>query len=287
MSPKVSIIIPTRDRLDLIRVALNGLIHRTRYSNVEIIVVDNGSEERETLDHLQALERRGDIAVLRDGGPFNFSRLSNRGAASASGEILLFLNNDVDVIHEDWLDEIVSHVLRPEIGAVGVMLYYENNTIQHAGVILGVGSVAGHAFRGHPRAMPTAFHRSGLTRNLSAVTGACLAVRRGIFEEVGGFDEVNLPVAYNDVDLCLRIRAMGYRILWTPFAELYHRESASRGIDVSDADVQRSMGETRYMLGQWGAELASDPFFNPNLALTEDFEVAEVSRVARPWAREL
>ena len=198
--------------------------------------------------------------------------------------MLALLNNDVEVISPDWLEEMVSHATRPEIGAVGAMLYYPNDTIQHAGVILGLGGVAGHAYQRRPRGHAGQMNRAALTQNVSAVTAACLVVRRALFEEVGGLEETHVAVAFNDVDLCLRLGEKGLRNVWTPWAELYHHESASRGTDKGPVKGTRFSREMAYMGRTWRAALEHDPAYNPNLALDrEDFSLAFPPRAVKPW----
>lgn len=287
--PLVSIIIPTRDRAELLRACVEGLVQRTAYPAVEIIVADNGSVEAATLALFETLRVEHGVRVLPLPGPFNYSRLNNQAVAQARGEIILFLNNDTEVIAGDWLREMVSLAVRPEIGAVGARLLFADGRIQHCGDVLGFGwpmGVAGHNGLLAARDDPGPNGSYVLTRSYSAVTAACLAVRRTIFDEVGGFDEVNLAVAFNDVDLCLRIREAGYRNLLAASAELYHLESASRGEDLRPEQLQRSMAEIRHMRERWGPELDNDPYWNPNLSLIKlNGQLAYPSRREKPWLR--
>ena len=194
------------------------------------------------------------------------------------------VNNDVKVIAPDWLEEMVSQTMRSEIGAVGAKLYYEDNTIQHAGVVLGIHGVAGHIHKDIPKDNLGYFARAALTQNLSAVTAACLLVRREVFEKVGGLDDQNLEVAFNDIDLCLRIREMGYSILFTPFAELYHYESKSRGSDMAPDKIERFKKEIAYMKDKWSEKLEHDPYYNLNLSLdSHDFSLSFPPRVVKPY----
>ncbi len=264
--PRVSLLIPTRDRVDLLRQCVDSIVQRTTYSNYEVVVLDNGSVEPETLAYFEELAQLPNARVLRYDAPFNYSKVNNFGASHTSSEIIGLLNNDVEVISPHWLTEMVSHAIRKEIGVVGAMLYYPNNTIQHAGVILGIGGVAGHCYVGMPKGYPGDKHRAGLVQNLSAVTAACAILRREVFEEVGGLDD-SLVVAFNDVDFCIRVREAGYRNLWTPFAELYHHESASRGYENTPEKIARFKREESFMKERWGALLERDPFYNPNLSL--------------------
>jgi GT2 family glycosyltransferase len=260
-APFVSIIIPTRDRLSLLRRCLQSIETRTTYRHYEILVIDNGSREPQTLAYLASLPYQ----VIRDGEPFNFARLNNRAAALAHGEHLLFLNNDVEVITPEWLEALLEHSQRQEVGAVGAQLLYADGTIQHAGIVLGVRSVAGHAHKYLPAKSEGYFAFPHLIRNYSAVTAACLMLRKALYEEAGGFDE-RLAVTFNDVDLCLRLRARGYLIVYTPYARLYHHESRSRWYQPPRAE------EVQLMLDRWGTLLPCDPYYNPHLTLErEDF----------------
>ncbi len=285
--PLVSIIIGTRDQVRLLRQAVEGILRETDYPDVEIIIVNNQSREPETYAYFAALKKEPKVRVLDYDAPFNFSAINNMAAAAASGEVLLLLNNDIKIIHPEWLTEMVSHVVRPDIGAVGAKLYYENETLQHAGVILGIGGVAGHAFRFWDKQRLGYFSRTHVVQNLAAVTGACLAVRREVFEEVGGLSAKDLPIAFNDVDFCLKIFERGYRLVWTPFAELYHLESVSRGSDETPERRPAFIREQEYMKSRWGHILYRDPYYNPNLSLiTEDFTFADPPRVGKPWESE-
>jgi GT2 family glycosyltransferase len=221
------------------------------------------------LDREPRALRRVILLVGADGGA---------AAKQASGDVLVFLNNDIEVITPDWLTELVSHAQRPEIGAVGAKLWYPDNTIQHAGLVL-VAGLAGHAHHGRRRGDHGYFSRASLIQSLSAVTAACLCVRREVFEEIGGFDE-KLAVAFNDVDLCLRIQAAGYRNLYTPYAELYHHESASRGYEDTPEKMRRFQTEANALRARWMPVLMNDPYYNPNLSLTGDpFTLAWPPRV--------
>lgn len=284
-APRVSIIVPTRDRADLLRACVDSVTRLTRYPDFELVVVDNRSSEPDALAYLASLRAEGRARILSYDAPFNYSALNNWAVAQCDGAVLCLLNNDVEAIEAGWLEEMVVHALRPGVGAVGAMLFYPDDTIQHAGVILGLGGIANHAFVGRAAGDPGYCARAWATQNLSAVTGACLVVRRDAFAQVGGLDE-RLQVAFNDIDFCLRLRQAGYRNVWTPFAKLYHHESASRG---SDADAQkraRFLGEVRLMEERWGRILEDDPAYNPNLSLEgAGFEPAFPPRAGRPAGR--
>ncbi|MCK5878108.1 MAG: glycosyltransferase, partial [Candidatus Marithrix sp.] len=214
--PLVSLIIPTRDRVKLLRGTVTGILQQTDYKNIEIIIMDNGSEELETLEYLTQIQQDEKVTVIQHNAPFNYSQLNNIGISYAKGNIIGLINNDLEVINSDWLTEMVSHALRPEIGAVGAKLYYANDTIQHAGVIVGLSGMAGHNFKFLAKEAPGYHWRPFLIQNYSVVTAACLVMRKEIFEAVGGLNEKHLKTAFNDVDLCLKIRERGYRIVWTP-----------------------------------------------------------------------
>jgi len=276
--PLVSIIIPTRNGVRHLRRCLDSLRGKTTYARYEIIVVDNGSDDPATLDYLREFAAGGG-RVLSWPHPFNYSALNNFAAGHAGGEILALLNDDLEVITPGWLEEMAAHALRPEIGCVGGLLYYPDDLIQHAGVVLGVGGVAGHAFKAFPRGTEGVFNRARLVQNYSAVTAACLVVRTATYRQVGGLDEHTLAIAFNDVDFCLKVRAAGYRNLWTPFAEFYHHESATRGAEDTPAKQARFRLEIETMRARWGGLLDADPAYNPNLSLaSEDFALASPPR---------
>ncbi len=266
-APLISIVIPTRDNVALLERCTKSIRERTDYPCVEIVIVDNGSSETKTLEFLRVLEEGKIARVLRDAGQFNFSRLSNHGAAEASGAVLAFMNDDVEAEERGWLTEMVSQIARPEVGAVGARLWYPNGTLQHGGVIVGLGGVAGVAYRGIPRGHPGYFNRAWLQQNYSVVTAACMLVRKRVFEEAGRFDEAHLGISFNDVDLCLELRKRGFEIVWTPYANLIHRESSSRGDPSTPAQQEQFFREATYMQQKWGAELLCDPFYSPNFSL--------------------
>ena len=279
--PTVSIVIPMRDRVSLLEQCIASIRKATDYPSMEFVIVDNGSTEPATLKFLRKIEREIGARVVREDGAFNFSRLINRGAAAATGEVLAFLNNDIEAKETGWLREMVSHVVRAEVGAVGARLWYPNGMLQHGGVILGLGGVAGHAFPRVPRGHPGYFNRAWLQQNCSAVTGACLLVRRKVFEEAGGFDETNLAISFNDVDFCLRLMAGGLLNVWTPYANLIHHESASRGHQPTPDDQARFVLEATFMQRRWGGDLLHDPFYNPNLSLNlPGFDLAVPPRLS-------
>ena len=281
--PLVSLIIPTRNGLDLLRTCVQSVLALTTYPNYEILIVDNGSDDPATLDWLAGVQADQRVRVLRDDRPFNYSALNNGAVLHARGELLGLLNNDLEVITPDWLDEMVSHALQAGTGAVGARLWYPDDTLQHAGVIVGLGGVAGHAHSRMLRHHSGYFGRASLLSAFSAVTAACLVIRKSIYEEVGGLNEVELEVAFNDVDLCLRVREAGYTNLLTPYAELYHYESATRGLDDTAEKSARFGREVQYMMQRWAPLLQHDPAYNPNLSLRHgDFSLAWPPRSAAP-----
>jgi glycosyltransferase involved in cell wall biosynthesis len=279
--PLVTILIPTRDGFELLRQCIDSVYARTRYPNFEVLVIDNGSQDPRVLTYLSELAAAKGLRVVRDERPFNYSQLNNDAVRHARGELLCFMNNDIEVIGGDWLDEMVGHAVRPQVGMVGARLWYPDETLQHAGVILGIGGVAGHAHHRLTRKQEGYFSRAQLVQNYSAVTAACSVVRASVFREVQGFNERDLAVAFNDIDLCLRIGEAGYRNVWTPFAELYHHESATRGLEDSPQKLARFAGEMAYMQQRHGGLLLRDPAYNPNLALErQDFTLAYPPRIA-------
>jgi GT2 family glycosyltransferase len=292
--PRVSLIIPTRDQAELLSRCVSGLLHRTSYPDIEVLIVDNDSREPQTLELFDRLLRDNRVRILRRPGKFNYSALNNSAVPEATGEIIVLLNNDIDIIDAGWLRELVSIAVRPEVGAVGAKLIYADGRIQHAGVVLGVGNhaggpgIAGHFGHFVSKSEIGYFGQFSLAREVSAVTGACLALRKEIYEAAGGLDAKHLPVSYNDVDLCLRIRALGLRVIWTPFAELYHLESASRGQNRTPKQIATAgLKEADYMRQRWGSMLDNDPFYNPNFDRADHyFRLAIPPRREKRWRRQ-
>lgn len=278
--PLVSLIVPTRDKVELLRMCVDGLLGRTDYPPLEILIVDNQSSEPETLAYFDSLKNEPRVRILPYDQPFNFSAINNHAAAQARGDVIGLINNDIEVIEPGWLRELVAYAVRDDVGAVGAKLYYPDDRIQHAGVVVGFGGVAGHSYQHMPRSHLGQMNRANLVQNLSSVTAACVLLRRDVYEKVGGLDE-GLSVAFNDIDFCLRILDLGLRIVWTPYAELYHHESASRGYEDSPEKLARFHREIRFMQERWGERLLVDPAYNPNLSFdTEPFELAWPPRVA-------
>lgn len=264
--PLVSVIIPNRDNSELLERCLASLAAST-YDCYEVVIVENGSRDPRTFACYERAEATGKVRVVRWEGEFNYSGVNNLGASQAQGEVLLFLNNDVEAINADWLERMLEYALRPDVGAVGAKLYYPDDTVQHGGVIVGLGGIAGHPHVHWPRGDYGYFGRLIITQNLSAVTAACLMMRREVFDQIGGLDE-RYAVAFNDVELCVRIRKAGYLVVWTPFAELYHRESVTRGADDTPEKLARFVREVQMFATEWADVLtAGDPYYNPNLTL--------------------
>ena len=283
-APLVSLIVATRDNVELLAQVAEGILDQTDYEPIELIIVDNQSREQETTSYLREIGKRSRVRILRYDAPFNYSAMNNLGVQEASGSIVGLINNDVEVLGSDWLKEMVSHALRPEVGVVGAKLLFGDRTVQHAGVVLGLRGVAAHLHKHFPYAAEGYMARAQVTQNFSAVTAACLLMRRSVFEEVGGLDDRRLQVAYNDVDLCLRVRLAGYRILWTPHAELLHLESTSRAGDARSR--ARYAEEFALMRQRWSSALVDDPFYSPNLSLeVEDARLAFPPRTQRPWVQ--
>lgn len=268
---KVSIIIPFRDQLKVLKKCITSILEKTIYQNFEIVLVNNQSQEKNTLKYLEKISKKNSIKLLNYDKPFNFSAINNYAVSQTDAPYILFLNNDTSVINYGWLGAMIEHIQREEVGAVGAKLLYPNNTIQHAGVVMGLG-IASHPFLGFPKRDNGYFGFLNVTKNYSAVTAACLLTKRQLFNELGGFDEKNLGVAYNDVDYCLRLRERGFLITYTPYAKLYHYESLSRGFDNEDdikkkdpKKYQRIISERKYMLEKWKKVIKNDPYYNPNL----------------------
>lgn len=273
-TPLISIIIPTRDALDITRNCVNSVLEKTQLTDYEIIIVDNQSECSQTLEWFEEIQQTANVRVIRYDAPFNYSAINNFAVRHALGSLLCFLNNDTEVINGEWLQEMAQHAVRPKIGCVGAKLYYPDNTVQHAGVVLGLWGLAGHGHKNFTRHAAGYCRRLASVQNYSAVTAACLMMKKAIFDEVGGFNENELKVAFNDVDLCLKTLSAGYRNLWTPYAELYHYESKTRGKEDSPEKKARERREIDYMQSKWAKLIKHDPAYSPNLTrLQEDFGV--------------
>ena len=280
--PSIELIIPTKDKVEVLSVAVKSILEKTNYQNFKITIVDNQSCEAETFQFFDEYQSRfgNKIKVIKYDKEFNYSAINNFAVDKSDAEIIGLINNDIEVINSDWLREMVSHAYREDVGCVGAKLYFGNDTIQHAGVITGIGGVAGHSHKYYDRNSSGYFDRLQCCQQLSAVTAACLLVKRELFEEVGGLNEANLKVAFNDVDFCLKIDKAGYRNIFTPYAELYHYESISRGRDDDSPEkIERFGNEVKFMIEKWSDEIDSKRvklcrFYNPNLDKNkEDFSI--------------
>jgi len=277
--PLVSLIIPTKNAHALVRQCIESIVEKTTYPNYEILLIDNNSDEVESLEYFSRLTREGIVRLIKYPQEFNYSAINNFAVQQARGEIIGLINNDVEVIAPEWLSEMASLVCQEGIGAVGAKLLYPNGTLQHGGVILGVGGVAGHAMKGIDKKDGGYFSRAQLICSYSAVTAACLVVKKSAYMEVGGLNENELKVAFNDVDFCLRLKEAGYRNVWTPYALLYHNESATRGLEDSPKKLARFSYEAEYMQSKWGKWINDDPAYSHNLTLqSEDFSYASPPR---------
>lgn len=285
-APEVTLIVPTRDGMNTLPRCFSSLTRLTRYPNWRLLVVDNGSKDAAFLRTLTEVARHPRCRVLRDDRPFNYSALNNHAVSTVDSEYVLLLNDDTEIVSADWLDQLLGWAELPGVGAVGARLWYADMTLQHAGVVLGMGTVAGHAHR-HLRQQDPGYNgRAALLQNFSAITAACLLVRREHYLAVNGLDERELGVAYNDVDFCLKLRQRGLRNLYVPMAELMHHESVSRGSDREASRRQRMLREAAVMVERWGSLLARDPAYNPNLSLADEgFGLARTPRVnlRTPW----
>lgn len=268
-SPLVSVVIPNKDHSDMLMRCVNSIKEKTTWKNYEIIIAENNSVQKETFDCYQKLQEDSRIRVITWEREFNYSAINNFAVREARGEYLLFLNNDVEVISEGWMTFMLGNCQREEVGIVGAKLYYPDDTIQHAGTIIGIGGIAGHAFLNMPRSRTGYLHKASIQLNVSAVTAACMMMKRSVFESLQGFEE-RLSVAFNDVDLCLRTVQAGYLVVYLPWAQLYHYESRSRGAEDSEEKIRRFQGEIEFMRSRWiGLLKSGDPYYNKNLTLSK------------------
>jgi GT2 family glycosyltransferase/glycosyltransferase involved in cell wall biosynthesis len=290
--PHVTIIVPTRDRCDVLRPCIEGLLRRTAYPSFDVMIVDNCSREEETIGYLRELGREPRVSIITYQDEFNFARMHNKIVPSVRGDLVALLNNDVEVIGADWLEIMVGHALDPQVGVVGAKLYFPDGKIQHAGVVIGLGGAAGHLFHCRDRVDigPAALLMA--SQDVSAVTAACMVLRRSVFAEVGGFDEA-LAVDFNDIDYCLNVRQRGYRVIWAADAELYHLEGATRGTDHTSPTARNAARHERFLhdkarfMSKWRCVVEADPYYNPNLTLaSSDRSLSVPPRVVRPWRGE-
>ena len=268
--PLVSILIPNKDQKETLMHCIHSVLETSTWKNLEILIIENNSEQEETFACYRELEKDPRIRILTyPGKTFNYSAINNFGVQQAKGEYLLFLNNDIEVITPDWIEQMLGNCQRPEVGIVGAKLYYPDNTIQHAGIIIGIGGIAGHAFLGLARAKSGYLHKASLQMDYSAVTAACMMMKEEAFRKAGGFEE-KLTVAFNDVDLCLRTVEQGWLVVYDPHVEMYHYESKSRGAEDSEEKLRRFQQEIEFMRTRWIRLLKDgDPNYNPNLTLSK------------------
>jgi GT2 family glycosyltransferase len=276
-TPLVSLIIPTKNAKSLVQTCINSILSKTTYTHYEILLIDNNSDDPEALEYFESLQKsQTNIRVLRYPYLFNYSAINNFAVKHAKGEIIGLINNDVEVISPNWLADMVGHAQRVDIGCVGAKLLYPDNRIQHAGVVMGYGGGAGHAHKYFPRDHSGYLHRLVATNNFSAVTAACLLVKKSVYELVNGLNEKDLTVAFNDVDFCLKVLELGFRNIYCAEAELYHYESVSRGFEDTKEKQQRFQSELHYLTTQWSSYIIHDPAYNPNLTLRrENFSIKE------------
>lgn len=271
-NPKISIVIPNKDQVSTLRKCLNSILEKSTYENYEIVIAENNSTEDKTFKYYDEIEKNEKIKVVKWEHEFNYSAINNFAVSKTTGDYILLLNNDMEVINNNWLEEMLMHAQRKEVGIVGAKLYYPDNTIQHAGVIIGIGGVAGHSHKYFDRSQMGFTGRLKVVQDLSAVTAACLMVSKEIYDEVGGLDE-DFKVALNDVDFCMKVRQKGYLCIFTPYAELYHYESKSRGAENTPEKIDRFNREIARFKKKWGLWI-KDPYYNPNLTLEkEDFSL--------------
>jgi len=273
-NPKVSIIIPIKDEGKYLQKCIQSILDKTQYANYEILIVDNQRGERQVFGYREEMRSNRKISVAKFDEPFNYSKINNYAASLIDSEYMVFLDNDTEVISREWLTAMLEHVQREEVGIAGGLLYYPNNTIRHAGVIIGIKGVAGYSYRHFSGANYGYFNRARIIQNLSAITGDCLMTKKSIFQKVGGFDE-NFTVAFGDIDLCLKVREKGSLIVYTPYAELYHHESPRGGYESRPEKQARFKNEREYFQKKWKDVLAKgDPYYNPNLTVDgEDFSI--------------
>lgn len=282
--PLVSIVVPTRDGVDFLRGCIESVRAKSSYRDYELLVVDNQSREPRALEYLRALEESAQARVLRFERPFNFSAMNNFAARQARGAVLVLLNNDTEVITPDWLEEMLGHLHQEGVGVVGAKLLFRDGRVQHAGDAVGPGGCADHLHAGIAPDAGGYCDRAVVAHEVSAVTGACLMTFASLYKRLGGFDARNVPIAFSDVDFCLRVQELGYRVVFTPHARLYHFESASRGKDLTAAQRARTDAAASNMRRRWGRRLRGDPFYNPNLSyLQPDFSLSDSPRVKKPW----
>lgn len=284
--PLISIIIPTRDMLHHLERCIESLLTKTSYNNFEIIIVDNQSEESDTLAYFSKVSALQNVRVIPYNKPFNYSAINNYAAKYCKGDVFCLLNNDTEVISPDWLAVMLGQLQQSNVGVVGIKLLFPNGTVQHAGDAVGPGGCADHFFSGYEEEQPGYMGRAIVAQDLSAVTAACLLTHREVFESLNGLDEKHLSVAFNDVDYCLRVREKGMRVVFTPYVKMYHHESVSRGKDDNPEKMDRAKKEADYIRSRWGYTIKNDPFYNPNLNYARpNYELSRFPMVKKPWLK--
>jgi GT2 family glycosyltransferase len=284
--PLISIIIPTRDMLHHLERCVESLLDKTTYNNFEIIIVDNQSEEPETLAYFAKVSALQNVRVIEYNKPFNYSSINNYAAKYCKGDVFCLLNNDTEVISPNWLEVMLGQLQQSNVGAVGIKLLFPDGTVQHAGDAVGPGGCADHFFSGFEEEQAGYMGRAIVAQDLSAVTAACLLTQRDVFESLNGLDEKHLSVAFNDVDYCLRVREKGMRVVFTPYVKMYHHESVSRGKDDNLEKIARAKKEADYIRSRWGYVLKNDPFYNPNLNYSRpNFELSRYPMIKKPWLK--
>lgn len=282
--PLVSIVVPTRNMLNVLQPCIDSVLQRTDYPAFEVIIIDNQSDDAATLAYMTLLEQHDAVRVLRYNAPFNYSAINNFAVKHARGTLVCLLNNDTEVIRPDWLSQMVGQLQQPEVGVVGARLLFADNRVQHAGDAVGVGGCAGHMHFRLAADAPGYMNRAWVSQDLSAVTAACLLTPKSLYLQLGGLNEQDLTVAFNDVDYCLKVREQGKRVIYTPLAELYHYESVSRGKDDNPVKLRRASTEAAYMRQRWAGIMQGDPFYNPNLnSKTPDFKISAAPEIIKPW----
>jgi len=272
--PKVSILIPTRDHKSVLETCVASVLSKTDYADFELVIMDNQSKDSDALSYLNELNGYENISVIKHDKDFNYSEINNRAAELATGEVIVLLNNDTEVINDTWLKELVGLAMQSDVGCVGAKLLYPDKSIQHAGIVMGLGGYAAHSHRCTPEGSNGYFNRPHVNQVMSGVTGACLAIRKETYIAVGGLDE-SYQVAYNDVDFCLKVKAAGFYNVYCAYAQLYHYESKTRGDDGDSAEkVKRFDKEKALLLGRWKSEIENDPYYSPHLTRdAEDFSI--------------
>jgi len=284
--PMISIIVPTFNAPHYLKQCIESVLNISTYKNYELIIVDNRTVNPSALTYLSQLEDIPHVRVLKYDFPFNYSAINNFASGTARGDVLCLLNNDTQVITPNWMEIMLGHLMQSNVGIVGAKLYYKNNRIQHAGDIIGVGGCAQHLHSGLKKNDPGYCNRAAVAQNLTAVTGACMLTWKRIYDELDGLDAVNLPISFNDTDYCMRVRKAGYHVVWTPYAELYHYESVSRGKNSKKEDSSQALREVKYMRKSWKHMIKHDPFYNPNLSYERpDFSLSHTPIKLSPWKK--